>query len=683
MIAKLPLKGKDDAEQLISSMVTRLVAEVLETEEKYEKNASPISISLPVWSERLNHVGAQEHLSSWIGELKKRIPSATLRAYPRLAWCPFHSDKARFRGLLTSENARNSIADALLQAQDDEFLLSGKQIHDMKMIPRCQRVELARSLVTAIQEELPALLSLPDSADPTSAVGAQLLLQLEMSSLIQFRVEKEPQWLELFRRLTLLITHEIWNARFDSGLAQEDVAPQVIKQVMKYLDKNPVSEDLCIYKESAVTTNGVTEEEVKAAASVGGIRSNYESGYRSELFKRWLPGERLPDSGQGCKIEVKRQQHSSCWGGHFSSCSLRTAELKEVVSTDCDFVFKVEELKCGYQPKPYDKDGQFWFGIADGVNVIHSALRSALRNKEVGLIAICGETSAAKSQHVLGLIYENLRDRNSTFRAATDLVANFDKDKAETFLEIPTNGYEYSHLITLEEPIEDYLFRYRNGSEPLDPSLTAALGVHYTPRDLLLDFLMPDPRDVLSDKKLTPLARALQLDALRQKPTMVLVGESRNEADLKEVVRFAATGHQIYTTFHAGSLQEGLGKILKAWEARASSDRGEVATRIHAVIHLRGDSIRGKGYALPSVWVGTERSLDGLVKDGLRSVVPQRTQASEESAVLGRMYFAERLCDLLAKRLRDLRSSSWSEEEIKSLVKGIQYQAIGWDLDER
>ncbi len=419
-------------------------------------------------------------------------------------------------------------------------------------------------------------------------------------------------------------------------------------------------------------------------------KSEPTTSCRNPDFKFWKgpPGNAWPL----CTVDVqyKRDQPVSCWAGHFRAHSYRSAS-GSVPSAATPGPMDLADVKCGYAPSSLDGPDfvpgrdNFWFGIDQTVALLDAALTNALKSKEVGLIAICGETSAAKSQHLLGLAYHRLMACDPFSRALGHIKALRNGDQVVEFPDRATEEVEYKHLhvLTLEEPIEDYLFYYssKDGRKlPVDPRFGAALGVHFTPRDLLFDFPLDDPRHRLYEKRLSPLATALRLDALRQKPALVLVGESRSEEDLAEVVRFAATGHLIGTTFHAGSLQQGLAKILRSWHARHSSERGEVAGRVHAIIHIRGGRFAAhpgqeRAYALPSVWLGTDRALDGLVKDGLRSVVPQRLPASPESAVLGRTYFAEKLL-----AARELQFASSVPEDFR---KHLMTVAVGWDLEER
>lgn len=254
-----------------------------------------------------------------------------------------------------------------------------------------------------------------------------------------------------------------------------------------------------------------------------------------------------------------------------------------------------------------------------------------------GLLLITGATDSAKSVITRGLIHLVLQ------QAVRRRAGNAE-------LRPP-------HLVTFEDPIEKYL-KTRKEDEP-GPDAAKALGIDYTPRER--------PSDTHR------LAGALR-DALRQTPSVFFVGEVRSEWDWPELMGFAATGHLLVATAHAGSLVEAMGKILEGVKAGTAAQRGQYAQRVLGVIHLMKADVEGerhdvvherpdsevtppmKGDAggksepmiLPALWRGTPGGIASLVGDGLSSILPNNPKTGDQegedrTSSFGRRWFARRL----------------------------------------
>ncbi len=200
-----------------------------------------------------------------------------------------------------------------------------------------------------------------------------------------------------------------------------------------------------------------------------------------------------------------------------------------------------------------------------------------------GLVVISGATGAAKSKIARWIAHKYL---GAIFKP----------------------GERKPHLVTIEDPIEVWFAR--------NPKEAAAMGIDYTPRE------KGKGRDVDS------VHIALK-QALRQKPALVYVGETREKEDWKELMHFAGTGHLVLTTSHASSVQEALAHILQAVQCRSPAERSAIASRIHAIVHLVGGlKIGDRSATLPSVWKKTGDSLMAFISDGLSSVSPNGTSRS-------------------------------------------------------
>ncbi len=256
--------------------------------------------------------------------------------------------------------------------------------------------------------------------------------------------------------------------------------------------------------------------------------------------------------------------------------------------------------------------------------------------KPSGLILVSGATNSAKSELTRGLIARLIKRQ------------------------VDVKGERWPHLVTYEDPIEKRFFP--------DSKTALTHGVEYTPRQKGVD--------------VGSLESAFN-DALRQTPSVFYVGEVREDADWKELMRFAGTGHLIVATAHAGSLVEAMERVFRGMQAKTAADRGQIAARVLAVIHQRkfdlSDDLRKKLHSpkfefelsddqrtrlmspkfefelsdrfqfdvlLPTIWRRTSAGVAALVGDGLGSVLPNRPgvhQSQGGPSSLGRQYFAAAL----------------------------------------
>jgi hypothetical protein len=212
-----------------------------------------------------------------------------------------------------------------------------------------------------------------------------------------------------------------------------------------------------------------------------------------------------------------------------------------------------------------------------------------------GLLVISGSTASGKSQVARGLIWHYLRYLRENRGASS----------------------RNPHLVTFEDPIER---RWRN--PPVDPN---ADGIDYTPRQKRVDA--------------ESLAQVVT-DALRQTPSALYVGEVRDDSDWSWLLRFAQTGHLAVTTTHAGSLTEGMIRLLRASRCRTAADRGELAQVLLGVVHLGSHEVQLAGrprqsIILPTVWRSNPAGVMGLISDGCASILPHRTYKSS----LGRQWY--------------------------------------------
>lgn len=258
-------------------------------------------------------------------------------------------------------------------------------------------------------------------------------------------------------------------------------------------------------------------------------------------------------------------------------------------------------------------------------DVIGHIIFGAESFKKSGLIVIAGRTGSAKSQIAKALIEAHLGEK--------------------------ANG----HLLTYEDPIER-------------PIKTKGA---YTSRE--------KGKDVLDLSEATH-------NALRQKPSVMFVGETRNTAEWNLLLDFAGTGHLVVTTSHAGSLIEAMGNILQAARAETPSARSDEGGKLLAVAHLKVATITARKSGreittlIPALWHYSPEGVKELMSEGLSSIVPntpcELSDSTEDGlfpSSIGRYWFAKELLERVTTKTAELMDDS-DKEFIKT-------SALEWDLE--
>jgi Tfp pilus assembly pilus retraction ATPase PilT len=254
-----------------------------------------------------------------------------------------------------------------------------------------------------------------------------------------------------------------------------------------------------------------------------------------------------------------------------------------------------------------------------------------------GLLIIAGATNSSKSEIATGLIYTYLDKRREDSKGRP-------------------------HLVTFEDPIEKF---YELPGESKAPRFSVAMlaaknGIDYTPRE--------KGNAYEKDKDVESLKDALE-DALRQTPTILFVGETRDKGDWRRLVDFAGTGHLIVTTAHAGSLTEAMHKIFVALKVRTPAERSEIANRLLGIIHIKRHA--DTNILVPAVWRRTPTGKNALTAEGLSSLLPYRPEGDDpEKGCLGRAWFVKNL-------IEHIDESRLTKEKKELLEK----EAIEWDLE--
>jgi len=144
-------------------------------------------------------------------------------------------------------------------------------------------------------------------------------------------------------------------------------------------------------------------------------------------------------------------------------------------------------------------------------------------------------------------------------------------------------------ILTYESPIE---FVYDNIKAP-----NAIISQHEVPKHL------PDfPSSIRN--------------ALRRKPTYILVGEARDAETISAVIDAALTGHTVYTTVHSNGVADTIRRMVSAFKAEERHSRSlDLVTLVRAVIwQALLPSADGKRVALREWLIFNEEVRNQLVK---------------------------------------------------------------------
>jgi hypothetical protein len=251
-----------------------------------------------------------------------------------------------------------------------------------------------------------------------------------------------------------------------------------------------------------------------------------------------------------------------------------------------------------------------------------------------GLIVVAGRTGSGKT----------------TF--AKDLCATYLENLCRQYvgaLEQGRTDVRAPHVVTFEDPVELRLADTHTAAQDS--------GFDYTPRVKGVD--APD------------LASALR-DALRQTPALVYVGETRDHEDWTALLNFAATGHLLITTTHAGSVVDTMSRIFEAARARTPDSRSEVAHRVRMLVHMKRDDETRQ--FIPALWLSTRESINAVGAEGLSSMIPQAIspRGCKSNGNYGRAFFAK---NYIVNT--DMRATL----EGRILAREIVKRATAWDLN--
>ncbi len=310
----------------------------------------------------------------------------------------------------------------------------------------------------------------------------------------------------------------------------------------------------------------------------------------------------------GLKAEWRAHFHRSRVEGSVEAFVREISPLQTYFGREVDpplFPFKpstqsTTDIACGYRPdlskqSPQLSGGRFLFSA---MTAPLACMKMLTHSIDRGLIIVCGETSCGKSTFIRELIFQILEAKHS--KTNSDL-----------------------NLITFEDPVESTFYvtpqRLQGVGTDAKCSATSFLGidesmiVRATHRERGLECLN------VSD---------FFTSALRQKPDLAYVGETRDISEWDPIIDFAMTGHLVVTTCHAGSIKECLSKILLATNSSKNpAKRSFVASSLSAIIHLQVVS-SSPTVIVPSMYVFNNAGTARLIADNLDCILPDKEPPS-------------------------------------------------------
>lgn len=233
--------------------------------------------------------------------------------------------------------------------------------------------------------------------------------------------------------------------------------------------------------------------------------------------------------GQLNKIDfpqLEQNQFSSQMAEEFSNSILTESQQEQLASRgSVDGAFSIDSDH-RFRFNIYRRQGQISFSFRRLSNVIPSLEKLGLNPKlydkcaiQDGLVLVVGPTGSGKSTTIASLI-----DRINAQRA--------------------------SHIITLEDPIEF---------------------IHTSQKALV------NQRQVGVDVE--NFHQAL-VDAVRQDPDIILVGELRDVETIRTAITAAETGHLVFASLHAGDCKTAIERLVSAYPA----EEQDLAQRLVATV---------------------------------------------------------------------------------------------------
>ncbi len=111
-------------------------------------------------------------------------------------------------------------------------------------------------------------------------------------------------------------------------------------------------------------------------------------------------------------------------------------------------------------------------------------------------------------------------------------------------------------------------------------------------------------------------------NALRRKPRLILVGESRDHETIGASIEAALTGHPVYTTLHSNGVAETLRRLVNSFPAEEAKARMiDIIETLRVVIWQQlVPSVDGKRIALREFLIFDQKLRDNLLDTKLQNI---------------------------------------------------------------
>lgn len=169
------------------------------------------------------------------------------------------------------------------------------------------------------------------------------------------------------------------------------------------------------------------------------------------------------------------------------------------------------------------------------------------------------------------------------------------------------NENSFGHIITIEDPIE-YIHEHRN--------------CVITQREVGVD---------------TETFESGLINAMRQAPDVILIGEIRTRDTMEKAIIFSETGHLCLATLHANNTYQALERILNFFpEERHNQLYLDLSMNLHAIISQRLLRKRGEDGRVPAIEILitspliSEMILKGRISE-IRSIIAKSTDSGMQT----------------------------------------------------
>ena len=153
-------------------------------------------------------------------------------------------------------------------------------------------------------------------------------------------------------------------------------------------------------------------------------------------------------------------------------------------------------------------------------------------------------------------------------------------------------------------------------------------------------------------------------NALRRKPSIILMGEMRDRETIGEGITAAMTGHLVYGTLHSSGAPETIRRMVNAFDASERNSRSiDILTSLKMIVaQMLIPSVDGKRVAIREYLVFNENMVDKLLEAGVENLTyeTRRVLLSE-----GRTFLQD-----AEDRFKDGQISEKWFNEINKITKG-------------